>query len=610
MKRTKPIRIGNAGGYWGDDPHALKRQVEGGHLDYITMDFLAEVTMSIMQKQRSKNPSAGYARDFLVMLEPVLVQVLKQKTKIITNAGGVNPLALAGAIEALGAKLGVTPKIAVVHGDDILSDIPELQKKGAAFKNMENNSSFDVVDGRIESANIYFGATAVVEALKWNPDIIITGRVTDTGITVAPMIFEFGWDAKDWNKVASGMVAGHMLECGCQITGGNFSDWTKVTNFHEIGYPIAEVYPDGSFILTKHEGTGGLVSLDTVREQLFYEMGNPKAYITPDVIVDFSSIEIAPDGPNRVKVSHVNGHEPTPFYKVSMAYRDGYKATGSIMISGPNARAKAETFSQIFWKRLSPNFLETSTEFIGWNSCHRSLGHQEEGNEILLRLSARAVDESSLQAFGKMIPSLILSGPPGVAVIGGVPKPQEVVSYWPALMNKELVHPKISLWQNQKVVESKTVTSTPLGNFTPPADDVQTASSPNASVATVIAENTKSKNVPLYAIALARSGDKGDMANIGVLARSPLAYKFICETLSAQTVKNWFQELCKGKVTRYRLDKLQGLNFLLDEALGGGGTMTLRTDAQGKTFSQALLRQRVAIPDAVLEDVKLYESKR
>ncbi|MEI8025970.1 MAG: acyclic terpene utilization AtuA family protein [Pseudomonadota bacterium] len=610
MERTKPIRIGNAGGYWGDDPHALKRQVEGGHLDYITMDFLAEVTMSIMQKQRSKNPSTGYARDFLVMLEPVLVQVLKQKTKIITNAGGVNPLALAGAIEALGVKLGVTPKIAVVHGDDILSDIPELQKKGAAFRNMENNSTFDLVDGRIESANIYFGATAVVEALKWNPDIIITGRVTDTGITVAPMIFEFGWDAKDWNKVASGMVAGHMLECGCQITGGNFSDWTKVTNFHEIGYPIAEVYPDGSFVLTKHEGTGGLVSLDTVREQLFYEMGNPKAYITPDVVVDFSSIEIAPDGPHRVKVSHVQGHEPTPFYKVSMAYRDGYKATGSIMISGPNARAKAETFSQIFWKRLSPNFLETSTEFIGWNSCHRSLGHQEEGNEILLRLSARAVDESSLQAFGKMIPSLILSGPPGVAVIGGVPKPQEVVSYWPALMNKDLVHPKISLWQNQKVVESKTVTSSPVGNFTPPADDVQTASSPNASVAAVIAENTKSTYAPLYAIALARSGDKGDMANIGVLARSPLAYKFICETLSAQTVKNWFQELCKGKVTRYRLDKLQGLNFLLDEALGGGGTMTLRTDAQGKTFSQALLRQRVAIPNNVLEDVKRYESQR
>jgi hypothetical protein len=609
MERKKSIRIGNAGGYWGDDPHALKRQVEGGHLDYITMDFLAEVTMSIMQKQRSKNPGAGYAKDFLVMLEPVLVQVLKQKTKIITNAGGVNPLALAGAIETLGKKLGVNPRIAVVHGDDILADLPELQKKGAPFSNMETGASFHQVEGRIESANIYFGATAVVEALKWNPDIIITGRVTDTGITVAPMIFEFGWDPKDWNKVASGMVAGHMLECGCQITGGNFSDWTKVENFHEIGYPIAQVYQDGTFVLTKHDGTGGYVSIDTVREQLFYEMGNPKAYITPDVIVDFSSIELSSDGPGRVKVSHIQGHEPTPFYKVSMAYRDGYKATGSIMISGPNARAKAEKFSEIFWKRLTPNFLETSTEFIGWNSCHRSLGHAEEGNEILLRLSARAIDETSLQAFGKMIPSLILSGPPGVAVIGGVPKPGEVVSYWPALMKKDLVHPTISIWENQGVKESKSVTTTPTGNFLPPADDVQTSERATASILDVLKENTKASYVPLYDIALARSGDKGDMANIGVLARSPLAYKFLCEALTAEKVKNWFQELCKGKVTRYRLDKLHGLNFLLDEALGGGGSMTLRTDAQGKTFSQALLRQKMAIPDAVLEDVKLHAGK-
>ena len=604
MPRTTPIRIGNAGGYWGDDPHALRRQVEGGQLDYITIDFLAEVTMSIMQKQRSKDPNAGYARDFLGMLEPVFAKLLKNKTKIITNAGGVNPLACAKAIEEMGIRLGLNPKIAVVHGDDILAQVDSLCAKGAAFTNMETGADFNKVKNKIEAANIYFGATAVVEALKWNPDIIITGRVTDTGITVAPMIFEFGWDAKDWDKIASGMVAGHMLECGCQITGGNFSDWHIIKDFHEIGYPIAEVSPDGSFVLTKHEKTGGLVSIDTVREQLFYEMGNPKAYITPDVVADFSSIEISDGGSNRVQVRNIKGFEPTPLYKVSMAYRDGYKSTGSILISGPNARAKAEKFSEIFWKRLDDNFLERGVEFIGWNSCHRSLGHQDDGNEILLRLSARATDEKKLIPFGKMIPSLILSGPPGVAVIGGVPKPQEVVSYWPALMEKKLVYPKISLWQNGGVTDSREITTTPIGNFTPSNHEVQTSEKASESIELCLKNLKSTENVPLYKIALARSGDKGDMANIGVLARSPLAYEFLCQYLTAERVKTWFQELCLGKVTRFRLDRLRGLNFLLDESLGGGGTVTLRTDAQGKTFSQALLRQTVPIPREVLLDLE------
>jgi len=603
MARTTPLRIGNAGGYWGDDPNALRRQVEGGHLDYITMDFLAEVTMSIMQKQRSKDANAGYARDFIKMLEPVLKTVITNKTKIITNAGGVNPLACAKAIEDLGKKLGLSPKIAVVDGDDILEKIPELRKQGAKFTNMENSSSFDKVADQIESANIYFGATAVVEALRLDPDIVITGRVTDTGITVAPMMFEFDWDPRDWDKIASGMVAGHMLECGSQITGGNFSDWETVPSFDEIGYPIVEVSPDGSFVLTKHEKSGGLVSIDTVREQLFYEMGNPKAYITPDVVVDFSSIEIAPAGKNRVKVIRVKGHAPTPFYKVSMAYRDGFKSVGSIMISGPNARAKAEKFSEIFWNRLGSEYLEKGTEYIGWNACHRSMGHALDGNEILLRLGARAKDEKALQQFGKLIPSLILSGPPGVAVIGGVPKAQEVVSYWPALMDKNLIHPQVSLWADGKVIENKTIKSVPLGDFEPPVDDVQVALKPNLSLSDSLKHNAHIEDVPLYRIALARSGDKGDMANVGVLARSPKAYEFLCEYLTAQTLKNWFQELCLGKVTRYRLDRLRGLNFLLDEALGGGGTMTLRTDAQGKTFSQALLRQRVKVPLDILKEV-------
>jgi len=425
MTRKTTIRIGNAGGYWGDDPTALQRQVDGGNLDYISMDFLAEITMSIMQKQRSHDPKLGYARDFLGMLEGVLPKLLKQGTKIITNAGGVNPIACAEAVAKLAEKLGLRPKIAIVHGDDILTHLSELRSKGCQFQNMEDGRSFSEVDTRLEAANIYFGAGPVVEALKWNPDIIVTGRVTDTGITVAAMIHEFGWNSRDWDKLAAGIVAGHIIECGCQSTGGNFTDWQLVPTFENMGYPIVEVHLDGSFVVTKHPNTGGLVSLDTVREQLFYEMGNPKAYITPDVVADFSTIQLTADGKDRVKVSGVKGYEPTPLYKVSMAYRDGFKVLGSICISGPNARQKAERFAEIFWSKAGTDFAAVETEYFGWNACHRSLGHQTEGNEIILRLGARDQNQEKLKKFSKLIPALILSGPPGVCVLGGGPEAPE-----------------------------------------------------------------------------------------------------------------------------------------------------------------------------------------
>jgi hypothetical protein len=600
MSQKKVIRIGNAGGYWGDDPNALERQVKGGRLDYISMDFLAEITMSILQKQRSNDPEMGYAKDFLGMLKGVLPKLLADKTTVITNAGGVNPQSCARAIAKLANDMGLQPRIAIVYGDDILPDLKDLQAKGCKFANMENGEDFATVQNKIQAANIYFGAAPVVEALKWNPDIIVTGRVTDTGITIAAMIHEFGWKLNDWDRLASGIVAGHIIECGSQSTGGNFSDWEKVPSFDNIGYPIVEVNEDGSFVVTKHPGSGGLVTVDTVREQLFYEMGHPEAYITPDVVANFSSIQLAQDGQDRVRVFGVKGFEPTPLYKVSMAYEDGYKSIGSIMISGPNARRKAEAFSEIFWKRCPGPFIETLTEYVGFNACHRSLIHREEGNEILLRLGARAKDEKELRLFGKMIPSLILSGPPGVAVIGGVPKAQKVMSYWPALMPKDVVHPRIALYEKGEISGEKVVTSTPVGHYAPTEAKAQVATQASKPIAEVIKEYEGDQLLPLSRICLARSGDKGDMANIGVMARSQAAYEFLDKYLTAQRVKDLFQELCHGTVTRHSLPNMQGFNFLLDQALGGGGTMTLRIDAQGKTFAQGLLAQRVAIPQNLL----------
>jgi hypothetical protein len=602
MKET--IRIGNASGYWGDDPEALERQVNGGRLDYISMDFLAEITMSIMQKQRTRDSEAGYAKDFLPMLSKVLTKIVEQNTCVITNAGGINPLACAREICKLAESKGIQLKVAVVHGDDILTRIPDLMERGADFTNMETGEKFESVKSKVEAANIYFGVAPVVEALKWKPNIVITGRVTDTAITLAPMIHEFGWKLTDWDKLASGIVAGHILECGAQSTGGNFTDWQKVPSFTNMGYPIVEVKPDSSFTVTKHPGTGGLVSVDTVREQLFYEMGAPDAYITPDVVADFSTIKLEAAGPDKVKVFGVKGYEPTSSFKISMAYADGNKATGSLIISGPNARAKAQAFAKIFWSRLEGVFQpeDMETEYVGWNACHRSLVNADEGNEILLRLGARSDDLSKLRNFGKLVPSLILAGPSGVAVTGGVPKPQEIVSYWPALMSKSMVFPEITLFDGKNVGETKVVKTTIAGNFNKPLAVPQVAEVPTASIAQVLQEQKNAKH-RLVDISLGRSGDKGNTANIGIMARSKEAYEFLDKTLTAQVVKNLFQELCTGRVTRHSLPGLLGFNFLLEESLGGGGTSTLRIDSQGKTFAQALINQRFTIPDNVLKTV-------
>ena len=602
MVSKSVIRIGNASGYWGDDPKALKRQVEKGSLDYITMDFLAEITMSILQKQLEKDPTLGYAKDFIPMLEEVLPELLRKGTKLITNAGGMNPEACCKKIKEIAEKMGLNPKIALVSGDNLLPHMEMLYPEKSFFDNMETGEKFADVCDKLACANVYYGAAPVVEALKnWDPDIIITGRVTDTGITLAPMIHEFGWSLKDWDKLASGIVAGHLLECGSQATGGNFSDWKKVKSFDEIGYPIAEVSPDGTFVLTKHENTGGLVSVDTVREQLFYEMGSPEAYITPDVVADFSTIELTPAGEDRVKISSVKGYEPTSQYKVSMAYHGGYKAVGSLIISGPEARLKAEKFAEIFWNKYDEPFDETITEYFGSDACQKSLGRTEDPSEILLRLGARDSDKAKITRFAKGIPALILSGPPGVAAAGGTARVQGIVNYWPALLDKKYVHPEVKALGDTQFIP---ITSTEEGDF-----DLflqrksQIADEKSETLEKVLKSFGSGAKHPLSRICLARSGDKGDSANIGVLARSPSAYLFLKENLTAQVMKNLFSEICFGKVVRYELENLLGLNFLLEESLGGGGSVTLRSDAQGKTFAQALLRQKVFIPREILDEV-------
>jgi len=444
------IRIASGQGFWGDLLNAPYDQVTKGPVDYMMMDYLAEVTMSIMQKQKRKDPSLGYARDLVPLMERILPVLVKKNIKVITNGGGVNPTACRDAIFAVARKLGITGlKIGVVLGDDILDQIDDLKVNGVPLKNMESQESLDAVRDKVMSANVYFGAWPIVEALRKGANIVITGRTTDTGLTLAPMIFEFGWKENDWDKIAAGTVAGHILECGGQASGGNFSaDWRAVPDIAHIGFPIAEAYPNADIVITKHENTGGLVSMQTVKEQLLYEIGNPAEYITPDCIADFTTIQLKDSGPNRVTVSGVKGRPATDSYKVSMSYLDGYTAIGTLTYAWPEALEKAKAADQILRTRLADlglQFDEIRSEFLGYNSSHGSIAPPiAEPNEVVLRIGVRGSEYSSVQRFGMELAPLILTGPPAVTgFAGGRPKPSEVIAYWPALMKKSAVTPQV-----------------------------------------------------------------------------------------------------------------------------------------------------------------------
>ncbi|MER3524600.1 MAG: DUF1446 domain-containing protein [Ignavibacteria bacterium] len=448
------IRIASGQGFWGDLLTAPLDQVTKGPVDYVMMDYLAEVTMSIMQKQKRKDPTLGYAKDLVPLMEQLLPIITKKNIKVITNGGGVNPTACRDAIFAVARKLGIKGlRIGIVLGDDIVERLDELKAKGVLLNNMETGEDLDAVRDRVMSANVYFGAWPIVEALRQGAQVVITGRTTDTGLTLAPMIYEFGWRKDDWDRLAAGTVAGHILECGGQASGGNFSaDWRSVPDLAHIGFPIAEAYPNGEVVITKHENTGGLVSRQTVTEQLMYEIGNPTNYITPDCIADFTTIHLEDVAPNRVRMYGVKGRPATDSYKVSMSYLDGYTAIGTLTYAWPDALEKAQAADRILRTRLADlglQFDEIRTEFVGYNSCHGPLAVlPNEINEVVLRVGVRGYDYKAVERFGMEIAPLILTGPPAVTgFAGGRPKPSEVIAYWPALIPKSAVTPVVEVAQ-------------------------------------------------------------------------------------------------------------------------------------------------------------------
>src|SRR6056297_514410 len=448
------IKIASGQGFWGDLPDAPVHQVKKGDIDYLVMDYLAEVTMSIMQKQRMRNEKFGYARDFVDVVASTLREVKEEGVKIISNAGGVNPRACKDAILEVANEMGISGlKIAVVDGDYILPGLDDLIADGHSLNNMETGEPIVSVKDYLLSANVYLGCRPIVEALEKGADIVITGRVTDTGLTLAPMAFEFGWDFDNYDLMSTGTIAGHIIECGGQVSGGNFTDWEKVEDFVDIGFPIIEAHPDGTFYVTKHENTGGLVSEMTVKEQLLYEIGDPSSYITPDCIADFSTIQIKQDGENRVKVWGIKGEPDTPTYKISASYIDGYKLSSTLVYSWPDAVKKAKAAGKILMKRaekLGIKFRDTNIEFVGLNACNEDVDalNQDlnELNEVQLRVSVHGDSREDLNRFGMEIAPLILTGPSGVTgFAGGRPKASEVVAYWPALLDKKAATPRVTV---------------------------------------------------------------------------------------------------------------------------------------------------------------------
>ena len=600
----KVVRIANSSGYWGDDPEALYRQVTGGEVDYVTGDYLAEITMVILERQRRANPKRGYAYDFIGHLRRALPEIAKRGIRVVVNAGGVNSGACREAIMELCRGAGVTIPIAIVDGGDLMPRISQLRAAGVSLAHLDSKADFSTIADHLVSAHAYLGARPIAAALDKGAQIVVTSRVTDAAVALGPMIHEFGWSETDWDRLCAGTVAGHILECGGQATGGNYTDFLEVPLASEkgwFGYPIVEIDETGDFVVTKHEGTAGLVNRKSITEQLLYEIGDPKAYMTPDVTADFTSIKLEEVGHDRVKVSGAKGYPAPPYLKVSAVYTKGFRAAGMVLLSGPRTRQKAEHLSQLLWGRLKHDFEDSRADLIGFDSCWLGAAPEHTPNEGILRFAVRDSDRAKVEEFSRLLLGFGLQGPPGLGMLGGRPEVQEAFAFWPTLVPRNVMSARVQV-EGQDAFEVSM-------KLDAAAEPSATARSASAKAQNIRGRTHGTRHARLISIAYARSGDKGDSANIGVAARSEAAYEFLRLALTADVVAEYYKGLCKGPVIRYELPNLRALNFVLKEALGGGGTLSLRVDHQGKTLAQGLLRMELDVPVDVFESVKTDSSR-
>ena len=590
QSQDKIVRIGGASGFWGDSCVAAPQLVLGAKIDYLVFDYLAELTMAILASARSKKPELGYATDFVdVAMKSVLAEVAKRGIKVVANAGGINPQGCAAALAKLAQDQGVNLKIAVVEGDDVSAQIPELREAGQ--RDMFTGAA---LPDRILSANAYLGALPIAAALRSGADIVSTGRCVDSAVTLGPLIHEFGWSNSDYDRLAAGSLAGHIIECGCQATGGLHTDWDRVPDWANMGYPVAECHADGRVVVTKPEGTGGRVLAAAIAEQVLYEIGDPGAYILPDVVCDFRKIRIEQEGEHRVSVSGARGMPPTDAYKVSATYMDGFRCAGNLVIVGVDAAAKArrtgeailERTRAIFKKTGLPDYSAAQVEVIGAESLYGPHSRAQQAREVMMRVVVNHTMKQALEIFAREIAPAGTSWSPGTTGPAlARPSASPLIKQFAFTLPKRKVSILVTMDGRSRNIE------VPLdGGYRPVASET----TPESAQTPV---GGKTVQLPLIKLAYARSGDKGDISNIGLIARKPEYLPVILAQVTPASVKAYFAHLVRGEVKRYLLPGINACNFMLYDALDGGGTASMRMDPLGKGMGQMLLDMPIDVAE-------------
>lgn len=583
------IRVANCSGFYGDRVSAALEQVEGGDIDYLTGDWLAELTMLILARTKSGGRSGGWARTFVTQMEQVLGTCVERGIKVITNAGGLDPAGCAAAVAEVAERAGVTAKIAYVLGDDLTGRLPELMAAGHEFRNMDTGESLAAKGVEIVTANAYIGCWGIVEALQQGADVVITGRATDAAIVMAAPAFHFGWQRDDWDRLAGACVAGHVIECGAQATGGNYSFFTEIPDLRYPGFPIAELYPDGSSVITKHEGTGGQVSVGTVTSQLLYEITSER-YLNPDVTCRFDTIRVEQLGPDRVLVADTRGEPAPPTLKVAMNYQGGYRNGFTFCLTGLDIEAKAALIEQQLWSAFpagKDTFDQARVQLIRTDKGDPA---SNEEATALLKITVKDRDERKVgRGFANMAVELALGSIPGFYGLNGAPGPASPYGvYWPTLIPSDLVPQEVVVLGGGRTV----VDNTPAGMAGAPVEPTRVALPPVPGGPT--------RRAPLGALFGARSGDKGGNANVGLFARSAEAYAWLEANITAERMAELLPDAAGLEIRRYAFPNIWSLNFVVVGLLEEGVAASSRQDGQAKSLGEYVRAKVVDLPEALL----------